>query len=143
MFSRWPTGVNLVLRDAKGAESAHYVQQQRVGTGFFDTLGVQISPVLPHLGNMDCETAPHPFIHRLLDLRFGDTWSSPVALKKLAAIHPRKSEVVEMRFFGGLSLEEAAAVLNVSRHTVIRDWNFARAWLRMEMSREFTENPET
>lgn len=41
VFSRWPTGVNLVLRDAKGTESAHYVQQQRVGSGFFDTLGVQ------------------------------------------------------------------------------------------------------
>jgi RNA polymerase sigma-70 factor (ECF subfamily) len=56
------------------------------------------------------------------------------ALKRLAAIHPRKSDVVEMRFFGGLSVEETAELLKVSRLTVIRDWNFARAWLKMTMS---------
>jgi RNA polymerase sigma factor (TIGR02999 family) len=58
------------------------------------------------------------------------------ALTRLAALHSRKSEVVEMRFFGGLSVEEIAVVLNVSRLTVIRDWNFARAWLRAEISGE-------
>jgi RNA polymerase sigma factor (TIGR02999 family) len=58
------------------------------------------------------------------------------ALKRLAAIHPRKSEVVEMRFFGGLSAEETVEVLNVSRLTVIRDWNFSRAWLHAAMSGE-------
>jgi len=56
------------------------------------------------------------------------------ALRRLAEIHPRKSEVVELRFFGGLSVEETAEVLKVSRLTVIRDWNFARAWLRTAMS---------
>ena len=56
------------------------------------------------------------------------------ALKRLAEIHPRKSDVVEMRFFAGLSFEEIGAVLKVSRLTTIRDWNFARAWLRAEMS---------
>jgi len=56
------------------------------------------------------------------------------ALKRLAQIHPRKSDVVEMRFFAGLSFEEIGAVLKVSRLTTIRDWNFARAWLRAEMS---------
>ena len=56
------------------------------------------------------------------------------ALKRLAAIHPRKADVVEMRFFGGLSVEETAEVLKVSRLTVIRDWNFARAWLRSAIS---------
>ena len=61
------------------------------------------------------------------------------ALKKLAEIHPRKSDVVEMRFFGGLSVEETASVLKVSRLTVIRDWNFARAWLRMAMSEDDAE----
>ena len=55
------------------------------------------------------------------------------ALKRLSEIHARKSDVVEMRFFGGLSLEEIAEVLRVSRLTVIRDWNFARAWLRSEL----------
>jgi len=58
------------------------------------------------------------------------------AMKRLATIHPRKSKVVEMRFFGGLSFEETAEVLQVSRLTVIRDWNFARAWLLAEMSGE-------
>jgi len=58
------------------------------------------------------------------------------ALKRLAVIHPRKSEVVEMRFFGGLSVEETAEVLNVSRLTVIRDWNFSRAWLQAAMNGE-------
>jgi len=51
------------------------------------------------------------------------------ALSQLAEIHPRKSDVVEMRFFGGLSVEETAEVLQVAKLTVIRDWNFARAWL--------------
>ena len=55
------------------------------------------------------------------------------ALTRLSAIHSRKSQVVELRFFGGLSFEETAEVLKVSRLTVIRDWNFARAWLCAEM----------
>ena len=58
------------------------------------------------------------------------------ALKRLAEIHPRKSEVVEMRFFGGLSAEETAEVLNVSRLTVVRDWNFSRAWLHAAINGE-------
>jgi len=55
------------------------------------------------------------------------------ALVRLALVHPRKSDVVELRFFGGLSAEETAEALKVSRLTVIRDWNFARAWLLSEM----------
>ena len=58
------------------------------------------------------------------------------ALRRLAVAHPRKSQVVEMRFFGGLSMEEIAEALNVSRLTVIRDWNFARAWLQAVMNGE-------
>ena len=58
------------------------------------------------------------------------------ALNRLEAIHPRKSDVVEMRFFGGLSAEETAEVLEVSRMTVERDWNFARAWLQAAMNGE-------
>ena len=56
------------------------------------------------------------------------------ALKALAAIDERKSRVVELRFFGGLSVEEAAEVLNVSTITVIRSWNFAKAWLLRELT---------
>ena len=57
------------------------------------------------------------------------------ALKRLAEIHPRKSKVVELRFFGGLSVEETAAVLEVSPFTVIRDWNFAKSWLHREIKK--------
>lgn len=57
------------------------------------------------------------------------------ALNALAAIDARKVRVVELRFFGGLSVEESAAVLQVSPETVMRDWKFARSWLQAEMSR--------
>jgi RNA polymerase sigma factor (TIGR02999 family) len=55
------------------------------------------------------------------------------ALQALAKLHERKSQVVELRFFGGLSVEETAAVLDVSPQTVMRDWKLARAWLRREL----------
>jgi RNA polymerase sigma factor (TIGR02999 family) len=58
------------------------------------------------------------------------------ALNALEAIDPRKARVVELRFYGGLSVEEAAAVLEISRETVMRDWKFARAWLQAELSRQ-------
>jgi RNA polymerase sigma factor (TIGR02999 family) len=51
------------------------------------------------------------------------------ALERLAALDERKAKVVELRFFGGLSVEEVAEVLGVSRATVEREWSFARAWL--------------
>jgi RNA polymerase sigma factor (TIGR02999 family) len=51
------------------------------------------------------------------------------ALKDLANLDPRKARVVEMRYFGGLSLEEAAEALDVSLMTVRRDWRAAKAWL--------------
>jgi RNA polymerase sigma factor (TIGR02999 family) len=56
------------------------------------------------------------------------------ALNALAKRDTRKAKVVEMRFFGGLSVEETAAALNVSTQTVMRDWSLAKAWLRREMS---------
>ena len=55
------------------------------------------------------------------------------ALRALAQVDERKSRVVELRFFGGLSVEETATVLMVSRDTVMRDWKLARAWLRREL----------
>ena len=57
-------------------------------------------------------------------------------LERLAEIDPRKSQIVELRFFGGLSIEEAAEVLSVSPGTVMRDWTMAKAWLRREMSKD-------
>ncbi|HKD59076.1 MAG TPA: sigma-70 family RNA polymerase sigma factor [Terracidiphilus sp.] len=58
------------------------------------------------------------------------------ALKALAKVDPRKSQVVELRFFGGLNLEETAEVLKVSSDTVLRDWKMAKNWLRCELSGE-------
>ena len=58
------------------------------------------------------------------------------ALNKLGAVDSRKSSVVELRFFGGLSVKETAAVLKVSTDTVTRDWNLAKAWLMREMDGE-------
>jgi RNA polymerase sigma factor (TIGR02999 family) len=56
------------------------------------------------------------------------------ALERLAEFDPRKSQLVELRFFGGLSIEETAEVLRVSPGTVMRDWTLAKAWLRREIS---------
>lgn len=58
------------------------------------------------------------------------------ALKQLAVVDARKSKVVEMRFFGGLTVEEIAAALRVSPETVARDWKLAKAWLLRELSHE-------
>jgi RNA polymerase sigma-70 factor (ECF subfamily) len=56
------------------------------------------------------------------------------AMAALARLDPRKVQVVEMRFFGGLSVEETAVVLNVSSVTVMRDWSAAKAWLYRELT---------
>ena len=56
------------------------------------------------------------------------------AMDALARIDPRKAQVVEMRFFGGLSVEETAEVLKVSSVTVMRDWSTAKAWLYRELT---------
>jgi len=56
------------------------------------------------------------------------------AMNKLAAVDERKSQVVELRFFGGLDVKETAEVLKVSPETVMRDWKIAQAWLLREMS---------
>jgi DNA-directed RNA polymerase specialized sigma24 family protein len=55
------------------------------------------------------------------------------ALHALAAVDERKARVIELRFFGGLSVEETASVLEVSADTVVRDWRLARAWLAREL----------
>lgn len=58
------------------------------------------------------------------------------ALCRLVLFDQRKSQVVELRYFGGLSVEETAEVLKISAITVMRDWNFAKAWLAREISNE-------
>lgn len=66
--------------------------------------------------------------------RAGELVALDDALKRLAAIDPRRSQVVELRYFGGLSNEEAAEVLRISPNTVTRDWNLAKAWLYHEIA---------
>jgi RNA polymerase sigma factor (TIGR02999 family) len=63
------------------------------------------------------------------------------ALKTLEQTDLRKSQIVELRFFGGMSIEETAEALNVSPGTVMRDWTFARAWLRNKMSASQVSTP--
>jgi RNA polymerase sigma-70 factor (ECF subfamily) len=58
------------------------------------------------------------------------------ALKKLGEKDARKSQVVELRFFGGLTVEETAEILKISNETVHRDWTFAKGWLLREMVHE-------
>ncbi len=67
--------------------------------------------------------------------RMGQLIALDDALTDLAKLHPRQSEVIELRFFGGLSVEETAKLLKVSPETVMRDWRIAKAWLHGELNR--------
>jgi RNA polymerase sigma factor (TIGR02999 family) len=66
-----------------------------------------------------------------------DVLELDILLKRLAELDPRQAEVVEVRYFAGLSVEETAEVLGTSTATVKRDWNLAKAWLRRELLRDF------
>jgi RNA polymerase sigma factor (TIGR02999 family) len=68
-------------------------------------------------------------------LRAGEILAINDALDYLAKVNSRQMQVVEMRFFGGLSVEETAEVLKISPQSVKRDWTLAKAWLRREMRR--------
>ena len=68
--------------------------------------------------------------------RAPDLLSLDDALKSLAVSHPRESEIVELKFFGGLNAKEIGEVLNVSTKTVLRDWQFAKAWLNRQLASE-------
>lgn len=70
------------------------------------------------------------------DRRTHDLVALDDALKALAASNPRVSQVVELRYFGGLTEAETAEALHISTDTVLRDWKFAKAWLHRELSRE-------
>jgi RNA polymerase sigma factor (TIGR02999 family) len=63
------------------------------------------------------------------------------ALEALAAVDERKARVIELRFFGGLSVDESAAVLKVSVDTVLRDWKLAKAWLLRELRDQTPRTP--
>lgn len=68
------------------------------------------------------------------DERSAEVVSVHEALEQLAKFDPRKGQIVELRFFGGLTIEETAEVLGVSPGTVMKDWTLAKAWLRREIS---------
>ena len=70
------------------------------------------------------------------DFRSADLVVLDEALSALAEVDQRKSQVVEMRFFGGLSVKEVAEVLRVSEETVMRDWRLAKVWLLRELGRD-------
>ena len=65
--------------------------------------------------------------------RFAELRDLDDALERLAALDPRRAQVIELRFFGGLSVDETAEALEVSPQTVLRDWKLARAWLAVEL----------
>jgi RNA polymerase sigma-70 factor, ECF subfamily len=69
------------------------------------------------------------------DARAAEVVALDEALESLATFDERKSRLVELRFFGGLSIEETAAVLQVSPGTVMRDWTLAKAWLQREINK--------
>ncbi len=72
--------------------------------------------------------------HHLSLQRTPDLLALDDALKAFATVHPRESEVVELKFFGGLDAREIAEVLHVSAKTVARDWSFAKLWLLRQLS---------
>ncbi len=80
--------------------------------------------------------SPHVNLDEAMDAvpeRPGDLVALDEALDALAEMDPRKGRVVELRFFGGMSVEETAEVLGISPQSVMRDWKLAKAWLMREM----------
>ncbi len=85
-------------------------------------------PRVAHARDIDFDQFPEPGTDRPAELCALD-----IALTSLAELDPRRAQVVEMRFFGGLTVEETAEALGVSPPTVMRDWRLARAWLTREL----------
>jgi RNA polymerase sigma factor (TIGR02999 family) len=81
-------------------------------------------------GRIELSEVPDFSVHKNRDLLVLND-----ALDQLKDSDPRKAKIVELRYFGGLSVEETAAVLNVSEGTVTRDWRLARGWLIAEIGK--------
>jgi len=77
----------------------------------------------------------------LTDERAGDLVALDDALERLAEFDPQKSKIVELRFFGGLSVDEAAEVLGIGTATVTRQWKMAKAWLYQQVNATTTREP--
>ena len=81
-----------------------------------------------HASHIDFDQFPAPGTDRPAEVCALDD-----ALSSLARLDPRRAQVIELRFFGGLSVDETAEALGVSPQTVMRDWRLARAWLTREL----------
>lgn len=91
----------------------------------------------PHLeGGREAQHVSFDEALRVTPDQSGDLVAVDDALKTLESFDLRKSQIVELRFFGGLSVKETAEVLKISRRTVIREWNKAKAWLLEELGAE-------
>ena len=91
----------------------------------------------PHLeGGREAQHVSFDEALRVTPDQSGDLVAVDNALKTLESFDLRKSQIVELRFFGGLSVKETAEVLKISRRTVIREWNKAKAWLLEELGAE-------
>jgi RNA polymerase sigma factor (TIGR02999 family) len=88
----------------------------------------------PHLKNMEIRHVAMDEAFVVPAQRDADLVALDEALTALAEIDERKARIVELRFFGGLSFEEAAEVMNLSKITIVRDWNKAKVWLFHELS---------
>jgi len=82
-----------------------------------------------HFTAVNLDEIPNPTSARIAELLALD-----VALSRLEQLDDRKARVVELRFFGGLGVDEVADVLNISPQSVMRDWRLARVWLARELS---------
>ena len=86
-------------------------------------------------GGKDQRRVPLDESMAIIDPAHADRWEAlDHALDRLAALSPRQTQIVELRYFGGLTIEETASLLDLSEKTVKRDWAAARAWLRRELS---------
>jgi RNA polymerase sigma-70 factor (ECF subfamily) len=85
-------------------------------------------------GGMDARHVDLDEVNIYSEENLGDLLVLNDALDRLAAIDPRQREIVELRFFAGLTVEEVAASLRISTRTVTREWNFAKAWLHAELA---------
>jgi DNA-directed RNA polymerase specialized sigma24 family protein len=80
-----------------------------------------------------CRVTPHLASTRAVGHRGNRCRLQNSALEQLAAVDPRKAQVVELRYFGGLNVDEVAAVIGVRPNSVIRDWQLAKVWLKREL----------
>ncbi len=85
----------------------------------------------------------HTPLDQLVDNSTVDLIALNEALVDLERMHPRQSKLVELRFFGGMTAQEAADLLGISKRTADSDWNMARAWLRLQLSDEAVVRDDT